>query len=70
MKYIQASAVFQLQAQENSKSREAKPQLTSGPTALTNGLPEASLSVETMTLKGHRWEADEYSIEILSWDLL
>ena len=78
---IQATPVFQLQAQESNRTRQAKPGLTLGPAA-SNGqpslpppLPFPSLpppgtgqSVETTTLKRHACKADEYSIEILPWD--
>ena len=58
--------MFQLQAQKNSKTRGNDTMADIRISLMTNGpSPGTYQSVETRTLKGHTWKADECSIEIL-----
>ena len=56
--------------QKGSKTRQALRWLPQDQLpGLRTACPGADQSVETTTLKGHNWEADECSVEILPWDV-
>lgn len=59
--------MVQLQAQKNQQNQTNKAMAVAGPVALDDEppCPGADQSVETRTLEGHPWKADEYCIGIL-----
>ena len=61
---------FSSRPRKAARPSRPTPWLTSGPDVMTNAPnPNTDQSVETSTQKGHTWKVDEFSFEILPWEL-